>query len=40
MAATEALDVEGNILASGSITASSAIIHGVNIGSGLSSLET
>jgi hypothetical protein len=39
-AATEVLDVAGNILASGSITASSAIINGVNIGSGLSSLET
>ena len=39
-AATEALDVAGNILASGSITSSSAIINGVNIGSGLTSLET
>jgi len=39
-AATEALDVAGNILASGSINSSSAIINGVNIGSGLTSLET
>ena len=38
--ATEALDVEGNILASGSIIASSAIINSVDIGSGLSSLQT
>jgi hypothetical protein len=38
--ATEALDVAGNILASGSIIASSAIINGVNIGSGLYSLQT
>jgi len=29
-----------NILASGSITSSSAIINGVNIGSGLTSLQT
>jgi len=38
--ATEALDVAGNILASGSIIASSAIINGVNIGSRLYSLQT
>ena len=38
--ATEALDVAGNILASGSIIGSSAIINGVNIGSGLYSLQT
>ena len=38
--ATEALDVAGNILASGSIIASSAIINGVNIETGLSSLQT
>ena len=38
--AIEALDVVGNILASGTITASSALINGVHIGSGLSSLET
>jgi hypothetical protein len=38
--ATEELDVTGNILASGSIIGSSAIINGVNIGSGLSSLQT
>jgi len=39
-AATEALDVAGNILASGSIIGSSAIINGVNIESGLSSLQS
>ena len=43
--ATEALDVAGNILASGSITAnnltaSSAIVNSVDIGSGFSSLQT
>jgi hypothetical protein len=38
--AIEALDVVGNISASGTITASSALINGVNIGSGLSSLQT
>ena len=38
--ATEALDVAGNILASGSIIASSGIINSVDIESGLSSLET
>ena len=39
-AATEKLDVTGNIIASGSITSSSAIINGVDIGSEVSSLQT
>jgi hypothetical protein len=38
--ATEALDVVGNILASGTITASSAVINSVDIGSGFFSLQT
>jgi hypothetical protein len=38
--ATEALDVAGNILTSGSITSSSAILNSVDIGSELSSLQT
>ena len=38
--ATEALDVAGNILASGSIIGSSAIINSVDIGSEVSSLQT